>query len=1849
MKRLLTFFSVVALFLACSKDTESPAPQPKPKFTITVTAGEGGSVSSTGGSYEQGSTVSVTATASSGYRFTGWSNGETSATLNITVTGNLSVTALFEKIAYSVDISGAVSKGAFLTGSTLTFYELNNSLSQTGKSYNTDITDNFGTYSLSVEELTEDYARVVGEGFYWNEVTNTNTEEKLSLNAISEVKEGININVLTHLEYQRVIELVKNQGKSFTDAKKQALTETLSSLGIETTADYGTSEQFNFKEGDEKSKILVVVSAIIQAERSSAEVTELITTIANDLKDNGNIDNTEVKSDVAVGIESLDLNVIASNIYDRYKEQNPELTQDNFTSNYLEIAKTEYQEFLPDQDNDGVWDGLDTCPDTPEGEEADENGCGKTQKQYQLTTTIEGEGSISEEIIQQTTASYDYGTTVRLTANPSIGWEFKEWTGDITSTENPVDVTVVEEVSVTAVFVRKQFTITTTIEGEGGVSVSPEAESFEYESIVELTATPSEGWVFSEWKGAVNSSENPLSISIDESKEITAVFKRKQYDLSITVEGEGTVAEEIVVQPSQYEYETQVKLTASSSEGWEFTGWSGDLEGSENPTTITVDKEKAVTATFEKADSDGDGVVDLEDLCPDTPEGATVNANGCHDFIYIAENGVTIKAKETAIIGDMQELNGETYKVVDETMLREMVTNDEDVSKVVTTNVTNMNLLFNEKTTFNQDISSWDISNVTNMRSMFRAASSFNQDISLWDVSRVVTMHEMFGYAESFNQDISSWNIGAVTDFERMFSGAKAFNQDISSWNMTNATSLNYMFTDAQDFNQDLNQWDVSNVKSMAWTFSGATSFNGNISFWDTSVVETMSHMFGAADSFNQDISDWDTSAVITMERMFSDANTFNIDISSWEVFSVVNMDHMFYEANAFNQDLSNWCVTEITENPDGFNQASGLSDENLPIWGQCGEIELGTNGITIIANDNAVVGESYRLSNDGDSYKVVDESMLREMVANDEDMTKVVTTRVTNMNNLFKEKASFNQDIGYWDTSNVTSMSYMFWQSGFNQDISYWDVSKVIDMGGLFRASPFNQDISDWNVINVQSMSQMFMGTVFTGDISSWNTSSLTNLDGTFYNSQFNGSLSGWDVSNVTDMNATFHSSRFNQDLNNWDTGKVTRMTSMFKAALFNQPLNNWDTSSVTNMNAMFDDAYNFNQNLNDWDTSKVTDMKEMFKTAPEFNGNISAWNTGSVTTMEDMFAGAQQFNQDIGSWDVSSIQNMDRMFLLASSFNQDLSSWCVSEITEKPNSFNEESGLSDENLPIWGQCGEIEFAANGVTIVANENAVVGESYKLSNDGDPYLVVDQALLIEMNSNREDVSHVVTTLLTNMEGMFNEKEIFNDDISSWDVSNVTNMRAMFYKARSFNADISKWDVSNVTDMELMFRGAELFNQPIGSWNMSSVEKVQNMFRDAISFDQDISNWDMSNKTWIGGMFYGATSFNQPLNNWDVSNISDFSSMFKDATSFNQPLDNWDVQNAGNNGGLDYMFNGAQSFNQDISMWCVSNIIDTPQFFSNDYLQEDYVPIWGTCPLVDDDDSDGVVNYYDECPDSSSGDFVDDKGCVIPPIYIDENGVTVKAREFATVGQTYELNGLSYLIVDNDILGKRVDETLNSVLLDEDNNTRVCTSFVTDLNSVLMKNGEIGFFNEDIGDWDVSNVTNMYNFLANIVDFNQDISYWDVGSVTNFHGAFSGAKSFNQPIGGWDTSNATDISRMFYMAESFNQPIGEWQLSKVTTMKGTFEKAKKFNQDISNWDTSNVETMENMFWVAREFNKDISNWDTSKVINMRAMFYLASKFDQNLINWNVGNVYECSNFRTLSALSVMPTFIYCDPN
>ena len=176
------------------------------------------------------------------------------------------------------------------------------------------------------------------------------------------------------------------------------------------------------------------------------------------------------------------------------------------------------------------------------------------------------------------------------------------------------------------------------------------------------------------------------------------------------------------------------------------------------------------------------------------------------------------------------------------------------------------------------------------------------------------------------------------------------------------------------------------------------------------------------------------------------------------------------------------------------------------------------------------------------------------------------------------------------------------------------------------------------------------------------------------------------------------------------------------------------------------------------------------------------------------------------------------------------------------------------------------------------------------------------------------------------------------------------------------------------------------------------------------------------------------------------------------------------------------------------------------------------------------------------------------------------------------------------------------------------------------------------FNQPIGSWDVSNVTDMLGMFFRAFAFNQTIDSWDVSSVTNMTNMFYLATSFNQPIGSWDVSSVTDMIAMFGLATVFNQPIDSWDVSSVTDMSGLFADASAFNQPIDSWDVSSVTDMYAMFADASAFNQPIGSWDVSSVTDMSYMFNNATSFNQNISSWNVSNVTNMDSMFASAGLS-----------
>ena len=119
--------------------------------------------------------------------------------------------------------------------------------------------------------------------------------------------------------------------------------------------------------------------------------------------------------------------------------------------------------------------------------------------------------------------------------------------------------------------------------------------------------------------------------------------------------------------------------------------------------------------------------------------------------------------------------------------------------------------------------------------------------------------------------------------------------------------------------------------------------------------------------------------------------------------------------------------------------------------------------------------------------------------------------------------------------------------------------------------------------------------------------------------------------------------------------------------------------------------------------------------------------------------------------------------------------------------------------------------------------------------------------------------------------------------------------------------------------------------------------------------------------------------------------------------------------------------------------------------------------------------------------------------------------------------------------------------------------------------------------------------------------------------------FNTAVAFNQPIGNWNVSNVTNMSSMFYYAQNFNQDISGWDVGNVTNMGDMFSRAFNFNQDITNWSMGNVTNIGSMLNFAGVSSQNLGNWDISSVRTTDSFVsssfqFSTSDYDAILIGW-----------------------------
>jgi Fe-S cluster biogenesis protein NfuA len=203
---------------------------------------------------------------------------------------------------------------------------------------------------------------------------------------------------------------------------------------------------------------------------------------------------------------------------------------------------------------------------------------------YQLTVNQPANGSITPA-----TATYNHGTVVNLTATPATGYHFVEWTGACTGS-GACSVTMDAPKTVSATFAINTYQLTVVQPANG--SITPTTASYNYGTVVNLTATPATGYHFVEWTGACTGS-GACSVTMDAPKTVSATFAINTYLLTVNQPANGS----ITPATATYNHGTVVNLTATPATGYHFVEWTGACTGS-GACSVTMDAPKTVSATF---------------------------------------------------------------------------------------------------------------------------------------------------------------------------------------------------------------------------------------------------------------------------------------------------------------------------------------------------------------------------------------------------------------------------------------------------------------------------------------------------------------------------------------------------------------------------------------------------------------------------------------------------------------------------------------------------------------------------------------------------------------------------------------------------------------------------------------------------------------------------------------------------------------------------------------------------------------------------------------------------------------------------------------------------------------------------------------------------------------------------------------------------------------------------------------------------------------------------------------------------------------------------------------------------
>ncbi len=995
---------------------------------------------------------------------------------------------------------------------------------------------------------------------------------------------------------------------------------------------------------------------------------------------------------------------------------------------------------------------------------------------------------------------------------------------------------------------------------EGG-SVDTSGGSFNSNSSVTIKATPAVGYEFTGWSGNVTGSTNPLTLTVNGNKNITANFAEIKLQLSVTASEGGNVN----ITEGKYDKQATVSLVASPTDGYAFTGWTGGVKSADNPLSLVMDEAKTIIANFEQT-------IDVSSQ-PDALFGnwsfggndSSSSKAECKvlSIVFRKNETFTIVTSTSTITGQFLIVSSTKINLTKENSNIGMITNLIITNSFVSFSI-ELNNICNEDAKGNKD-DTYDENTDPLTTKIFLAANGVTikcPDAEVGDKG-TVNGKEYTAVDQAKLRDMVSKD------------------EDVTCVCTSKVTNMYAMFYNATSFNQDIGNWDTAAVTDMYAMFQNATAFNGDIGSWDTAAVTNMSLMFADATSFNQDIGNWKTSNVTDMSYIFSGATVFNGDIGNWDTAAVNNMYAMFPGATSFNQNLSGWCVTSITTEPDYFSSNPTLTEANKPVWGSCPAKDPTTQ---------TTLSFTERLNSVG--FKLLDLNM-PDII----DIFWFYDDKV--YGTVFLK--NYYEEVG-WSEGSCDSLSEGTQIDSEGEKLEVKILENTVDK--LLIEVSFDDEkgtfefISDnlWDISkddNDQFVSSISVTKAEIGDIPSAQTYERITL----------GSESDWcdlgTLSETTAPSITLTGApSINLSLGDTFTDPGATASDDVEGDL---------TSSISisgSVDTSTAGTYVITYSVTDTAGNTTTLTRTIVvsavlvvRAAPSIT--LEGETTINLTKGDTSFTDPGATASDDVDGDLTSSIQIDGSFYWYP-INNVLAVARTYFITYLVTNTAGYSTTVTRTIVVSEPTSDNIYFENG--ICKCPQATVGETSFIN--GITYTVVDNSTI----SHRfyRDYFDLCTTLVTDMSDVFQGLTVVGD-ISFWDTSNVTNMSQMFSSIWVINGDIGNWDTSNVTDMSEMFQSAT-FNQDISSWNTAKVTNMSNMFAYAEAFNGDIGSWDTSSVTDMFGMFSRATAFNQDIGNWNTSAVTGMKYMFSEASAFNQDLSRWCIQNKFNVVGRSEPFN-----------------------------------------------------------------------------------------------------------------------------------------------------------------------------------------------------------------------------------------------------------------------------------------------------------------------------------------------------